>query len=147
MGQKGDRAAKEPLAIRMYAEGKTLEAIAADLDISPTSLRNWKSQTMIPGGEIDEWDRARQQRRNMSCRLKDIYEEQVKYIEELRPDERTAPMIDALSKMGALVEKHAIREKTIQAVKNIEIKAAGTGRKSLDPETMKIIKEEIYGIA
>jgi len=83
----------------------------------------------------------------MSCRLKDIYEEQVKYIEELRPDERTAPMIDALSKMGALVEKHAIREKTIQAVKNIEIKAAGTGRKSLDPETMKIIKEEIYGIA
>ena len=147
MGQKGDRAAKEPLAIRMYAEGKNLEAIAADLDISPTSLRNWKSQTMIPGGEIDEWDRARQQRRNMSCRLKDIYEEQVKYIEELRPNERTAPMIDALSKMGALVEKHAIREKTIQAVKNIEIKAAGTGRKSLDPETMKIIKEEIYGIA
>jgi len=147
MGQKGDRAAKEPLAIRMYAEGKNLEAIAADLDISPTSLRNWKSQTMIPGGEIDKWDRARQQRRNMSCRLKDIYEEQVKYIEELRPDERTAPMIDALSKMGALVEKHAIREKTIQAVKNIEIKAAGTGRKSLDPETMKIIKEEIYGIA
>ena len=147
MGQKGDRAAKEPLAIRMYAEGKTLEVIAADLDISPTSLRKWKSQAMIPGGEIDEWDRARQQRRNMSCRLKDIYEEQVKYIEELRPDERTAPMIDALSKMGALVEKHAIREKTIQAVKNIEIKAADTGRKSLDPETMKIIKEEIYGIA
>lgn len=40
-----------------------------------------------------------------------------------------------------------VKKKAEQAVKNIEIKAAGTGKKSLDAETMKIIKEEIYGIA
>ena len=38
-----------------------------------------------------------------------------------------------------------MKEKAVQAVKNIETKAT-TGKKSLDPETMKIIKEEIYGI-
>lgn len=39
-----------------------------------------------------------------------------------------------------------IKDKAAQAVKNIESKAAGAAGKSLPPETMKIIKEEIYGI-
>lgn len=38
-----------------------------------------------------------------------------------------------------------VQKKADQAVKNIETKAAG--KRSLDAETMKIIKEEIYGIA
>ncbi len=114
MGQKGDRGAKEPLAIRMYAEGKSLEAIGAELDISPTSLRLWKSQSLAPEAEIDEWDRARQQRRGMTQRLKDIYEGQVKYLEELKPLERTSPMIDALSKLGALLDQ---KERTESGVR------------------------------
>jgi transposase len=105
MGQKGDRAAKEPLAIRMYAGGKSIEAIAPELDVSPTSLRLWKSQSRAPNADIDEWDRARQQRRGISQRLSDIYEAQIKYLEELLPNQRTAPMIDALSKLGALLEQ------------------------------------------
>lgn len=65
-------------------------------------------------------------------------------------------MTALLPKMGVMVAKLSkasvdqkkwqrdTREKAVQAVKNIETKAAG--KKSLDPETMKIIKEEIYGI-
>jgi hypothetical protein len=61
-----------------------------------------------------------------------------------------------LPKMGVMIAKLSkasvdqkkwqrdIKEKAIQAVKNIETKA--TGKKSLDAETMKIIREEIYGI-
>jgi hypothetical protein len=64
---------------------------------------------------------------------------------------------ESLSKMGVMIAKLSkasvdqkkwqrdIKEKAVQAVKNIESKAT-TGKKSLDPETMKIIKEEIYGI-
>ncbi len=143
MGQKGDRAAKEPLAIRMYAEGKSLEAIGAELAISPTSLRIWKSQSLAPDAEIDDWDRARQQRRNMSQRLKDVYEEQVEYIETLRPNERTAPMIDALSKMGALVEKHEIRERATAAAKDVAKIVKDNG---LSDEQSEVIRKKILGI-
>ena len=63
---------------------------------------------------------------------------------------------DILPKMGVMVAKLSkasvdqkkwqrdMKEKAVQAVKNIETKASG--KKSLDAETMKIIKEEIYGI-
>jgi transposase len=143
MGQKGDRAAKEPLAIRMYAEGKSIEAIAAELDISATTLRIWKSQSKAPDAEIDEWDRARQQKRNMSRRLKDVYEDQVEYIESLRPNERTAPMIDALSKMGALVEKHEIRDRASAAAEDVAKIVKDNG---LSDKQSEQIRKKILGI-
>ena len=39
-----------------------------------------------------------------------------------------------------------IRKKAAAAVENIEKKAAAGGKKSLDPETLRIIREEVYGI-
>jgi len=143
MGQKGDRAAKEPLAIRMYAEGKSIEAIAAELDISATTLRIWKSQSKAPDAELDEWDRARQQKRNMSRRLKDVYEDQVEYIESLCPNERTAPMIDALSKMGALVEKHEIRDRASAAAEDVAKIVKDNG---LSDKQSEQIRKKILGI-
>jgi hypothetical protein len=68
-----------------------------------------------------------------------------------------ADIASLLPKMGIMVAKLSkasvdqkkwqrdMKEKAVQAVRNIENKAT-TGKKSLDPETMKIIKEEIYGI-
>jgi len=55
-------------------------------------------------------------------------------------------MVAKLSKAAVDQKKwqREVKEKAEQAVKNIEKKA--TGKRSLDPETMKIIKEEIYGI-
>lgn len=143
MGQKGDRAAKEPLAIRMYAEGKSIEAIATDLDVSATSLRIWKGQSLAPNADIDEWDRARQQRRGMSQRLKDIYEEQIKYLEELKAQGRTSPMIDALSKLGALVERQEIKEK-VRETADEAVKVAKSG--GLSAEKAEEIRKKILGI-
>lgn len=143
MGQKGDRAAKEPLAIRMYAEGKTIAAIAADLDVSATTLGIWKGQSRAPESNIDEWDRARQQRRGMSQRLKDIYEEQINFLEGLHPQERTSPMIDALSKLGALVERQEIKEK-VRETADESVKIAKRG--GLPDEQAEEIRKKILGI-
>jgi len=63
-----------------------------------------------------------------------------------------------LPKMGVMIAKLSkasvdqkkwmadTRKKAAAALKNIEEKTATVGKKSLDPETLRIIREEIYGI-
>lgn len=69
---------------------------------------------------------------------------------ELEPDDvNFSKLTVAIAKLNnaAVAQKKwqaEVQKKADQAVKNIEAKASG--KKSLDPETMKIIKEEIYGI-
>ena len=65
---------------------------------------------------------------------------------------------ESLPKMGTMIAKlskaavdqkkwmREIKEKAKTAVENIEKKAAAGGKKSLDPETLRIIREEVYGI-
>lgn len=151
MGSKGDRAAKEPLAKKMYADDRSLVDIAGELDVSDTTLRRWKSEDKVPGEEIDGWDKARQQKRGNVQRLQDILDEQLTYLQGLQPSERTSQMFDGLSKIGALVERinkmdAEIRRQALaeaaDAVKNIEKKV----KKVLDPDTKRIIWEEIYGL-
>jgi hypothetical protein len=57
-------------------------------------------------------------------------------------------MVSRLSRASVAQKKWQAetRKKAEQAVENITKKAAGGGRKQLDPETKRIIKEEIYGI-
>lgn len=57
-------------------------------------------------------------------------------------------MVAKLSKASVDQKKWAAeaRKKAQDAVKNIEAKTAAGGKKSLDAETMRIIKEEVYGI-
>lgn len=105
MGAKGDRAAKEPLAMKLYADGQSLTDISVQLDISDTTLRRWKSESLVPGEDIDGWDKMRQQKRGNIQRLKDLFERQLEYVEGLKPGEVTAPMMDTLAKLGALVER------------------------------------------
>ena len=143
MAQKGDRAATEPMAMRLYVDGHSLAEISRQLDVSDTTLRRWKSESAVPGDDVDGWDKARMQKRGNIQRLKDLFERQLEYVEGLTPDEVTAPMMDTLSKLGALVERWEKMEKAQMAVKNIETK---TKKKNLDPETLRIIREEVYGI-
>ncbi len=143
MGVKGDRASKEPLAIRLYAEGKPLAEIARQLDISVTTLTKWKSEALAPGAEIDEWDRARQQKRGNIQRLKDLFERQLQYIEDLTPDGVTPPMMDTMSKLGALVERWDKVEKAQAAVKTISETAAKGG---LSEDVIRQIEEQVLGI-
>jgi hypothetical protein len=65
---------------------------------------------------------------------------------------------ESLPKMGIMISKlskasvdqkkwmREIKDKAATAVKNIEEKISGSGKKSLDPETLRVIREEIYGI-
>lgn len=57
-------------------------------------------------------------------------------------------MIAKLSKASVDQKKWAMetRKKATEALKNIEEKTTTGGKKSLDPETLRIIREEIYGI-
>ena len=69
-----------------------------------------------------------------------------------------AESAESLPKMGVMIAKLSkasvdqkkwmrdVRSKAAAAVKNIEEKTATVGKKSLDPETLRIIREEIYGI-
>lgn len=136
----------------MYVGGATLAEIARQLDVSVNTLSTWKSDTKPPAGdEPDEWDRARMQKRGNIQRLRDLFERQLEYTENLNPSEVSAPLMDTLSKLGALIERWDRAEAVVRKLADLEKaavegKPAGAGRKQLDPETMKIIREEIYGL-
>jgi transposase len=119
MASKGDKALLEPQARRLYADGHSLSAISKQLAVSETSLSRWKKETMAPGAELDEWDRARSQKRGNVLRLRDLFEEQLEYLEELHPSERSAPMMDTLSKMGALLERWDKMEKAQRVAEEV----------------------------
>ena len=105
MAKKGDRAYLEPQAQRLYADGRSLSDISGLLGVSVTSLARWKEESKVPSADMDEWDRARLQKRSNIQRLRDLFEDQLAHLEALRADERTAPMMDVLSKVGSLLER------------------------------------------
>lgn len=146
MGTKGDRAAKEPLAQKLYADGMSLTGISKQLDISDTTLRRWKEESRVPGEDIDGWDRARQQKRSMVQRFRDILDEQMNYLEELSPAERNSQLIDTMSKLGALVQRWEAAsaqegksdiDRPAVFLENIEWLAKTL--KDMDPEGLKVL--------
>ncbi len=105
MASKGDRASLEPEAIRLYADGHTLAAIGEQLEVSVTSLAKWKKGSKRPDCDQDEWDRARLQKRANIQRLKDLFERELAHVEAQPAGNISAPAMDALSKLGALVKR------------------------------------------
>jgi hypothetical protein len=155
MAQKGDRAAVEPLALRMYAEGRSLADISRLLSVSDTTLRRWKLESQVPGEDLDGWDKSRLQRRGNIQRLNDLYERQLRYVEGLLPDDMTAPMMDTVSKLRALVdrENQSMAAETLGAagadlprvfLENMEFVA--NVLKEIDPEGLKILAKNFDAI-
>lgn len=144
MGQKGDRAAKEPQAMRLYADGHSLVEISRQLDISDTTLRRWKSESLVPGETIDGWDKQRAQKRGNIQRLRDLFERQLAYIESLNPCEVTAPMMDTLSKLGALVERWDKVEKAQAVAAEVVSEVRKSG---LSDDAAEEIRRKILGVA
>jgi len=142
---KGDRAAKAPLAMRMYVDGHSLAEISRNMDVSDTTLRRWKSDSGVPGEEMDGWDKARMQKRGNIQRLKDLFERQLEYVEDLAPDQVTAPMMDTLSKLGALVERWDKVQTIIAKLVEVEQAAATESDGRVPLETLRKIRREIYG--
>jgi transposase len=143
MAGKGDRAILDPQARRMYTDGQSIPAIAAALGVSATSLYKWKAESLTPGDELDGWDKARHQKRGNIQRLRDLFEEQLEFMEDLLPVNRTAPMMDTLSKLGALLERWDKMEKAHRVADDVvrEVKRAG-----LSDEAADSIRHKILGV-
>jgi transcriptional regulator with XRE-family HTH domain len=121
MAEKGARARLEPIAARMYAEGQTLDAIAEALGVSRQSLSDWKARTRRPSEELDEWDRAREQKQSIGRRLKNLLERELEFAEKPENVGKLPPQtLDGISKLGALVksfetaEREAVLKSTAQ---------------------------------
>ena len=143
MATKGDKAVLAPQAQRLYAEGYSLSSISDQLGVSVTSLKRWKDDTKAPDQPMDEWDRARSQKRGNIQRLRDLFEGQLAYIEGLNAGDRSAPMMDTLSKIGSLLERWDKMEKAQRVADDVvkEVKKAG-----LTSETADEIRRQILGI-
>lgn len=146
MGQKGDFPSKNGLAQRLYADGHSLAEIGRQLDVSETTLRRWKADALVPGAEMDEWDRARTQKRGNISRLKDLFERQLEYLESLHPADVNAQMTDTLSKLGALVERWDKAEAVVKRLADLERTAEKSPDKGISLDTLRQVRQEIYGI-
>ena len=101
MGTKGVKASLEPIALRLYAQGWTLTSISERFDVSVTSLSKWKSETLRPGQDLDEWELARQAHATRGENLRRLFEEQEEYVLSLPVNQRDTRVHDALSKAAA----------------------------------------------
>jgi hypothetical protein len=150
MGVKGDRAIKEPLAIDLYADGRSMPEISRKLDISDTTLRRWKAESRVPGEKQDGWDKRRAQKRNYVQRARDLLDDQYDYVEGLLPEDRDSRVMDSLSKMFAIVERSEKRQKQIryQAIQEAAETAGETAKQSgVSSETIKAIRRDVLRMA
>ncbi len=143
MASKGDKGVLAPQAQRLYADGHSLSSIADQLDVSVTSLARWKADSKIPSQTMDEWDRARSQKRGNIQRLRDLFEDQLAYLEDLNAGDRSSAMMDTLSKLGSLLEKWDKMEKAQRVAEEVVkiVEKAG-----VTAETTANIRSNILGI-
>jgi cell division septum initiation protein DivIVA len=143
MATKGDKAVLGQQAQRLYADGYSLTSIGDQLGVSVTSLARWKSETRDPKQTMDEWDRARSQKRGNIQRLRDLFEDQLAHLENCTAEDRTAQKMDALAKMGALLERWDKMEKAQRVAEDVvkEVTKAG-----ISAETANEIRKQILGI-
>lgn len=137
MAKKGDRGALEPLARRLYAEGRALSEISETLDVSVTSLALWKSESKVPSAEVDEWDRARQQKRSNLQRLRDLYDDQLAFTEGTKAVDRSSAMMDALAKVGSMLERWESTERAEMARRMEEEQTVDIDRPAIFLQTLE----------
>ncbi|MBU1564236.1 MAG: DUF1804 family protein [Proteobacteria bacterium] len=144
MATKGDKAVLGQQAQRLYGEGCSLTSIGEQLGVSVTSLARWKAETKDPNQAMDEWDRARSQKRGNVQRLRDLFEDQLAHLESSAAEERTAPKMDALAKIGALLERWDKMERAQGVAENVVKQVTKAG---LSAETANDIRKQILGIS
>jgi Bacteriophage Mu, Gp27 len=149
MAGKGKRAAMEPRAMSMFADGKEIPEISLILGVSQNSLYRWKSESMTPGDDLDLWEKRRWQKRNYLQRARDLLDDQYEYMEGLRAEQRDSKVWDSLSKAFAIVERSEKREKEIrrkaieEAANTVEETARQQG---MDAEQANFWREKVLGI-
>lgn len=112
MAAKGDKARLYDVAMRMYAEGKSLTEIEAALGVSRQTLSTWKADTKRPGEEPDEWDKARQLKRSNVQRLRELFDRELTALEDSPAGSLNNVSLDAITKLGTLVQRWEQMEQT-----------------------------------
>lgn len=113
MAVKGDKARLCDVAFRMYsADGKSLTEIEAALGVSRQTLSAWKAATLVPGQELDEWDKARQVKRDRVSRMRALFDRELTFLEEADPGSLPPATLDGITKLGTLVQRWEAAETT-----------------------------------
>lgn len=153
MASKGDKAKLYDVAFRMYtADGKSLTDIEAALGVSRQTLSVWKADTLVPGEDLDEWDKARMQKRSRGQRLCALFDREMNFLETTDAGALPGGSLDGLTKLGTLVQRWEAAERAaIEAEKgpgydrpkvfleNLQWLAAWF--KENDPEGLKVLAE------
>lgn len=145
MAAKGDRARLEPLAQRLYAEGQSLTALEVQLGVSRQTLSQWKADSKRPAEELDDWDRARAQKRSTIRRLSDLYDRELAAAEEAEAGTIGAATWDALYKLGAMVRKWQEIERADAAAALAAQAGPQVDRPALFLETLEWIARQLRG--
>lgn len=104
----------------MYADGMTMLEIQKELKINTATLYKWKKDTWIEEKQMDAWDLARKQRTGNIQRLRFLFERQLDFLESIVPEKINSGHIDALSKLGSLVERwDQIEQAILKALKKV----------------------------
>jgi transcriptional regulator with XRE-family HTH domain len=112
MAEKGDKAKLYDIAMRMYVEGQSLTAIEAALGVSRQTLSAWKADTRKPSEDADAWDLARQVKRSNVQRLRALFERELRNLEESAAGSLNNVSLDAITKLGTLVQRWEQMEAT-----------------------------------
>jgi len=106
MAVQGDKARLYDVAFRMYSsDGKTLTDIAEAMGVSRQTLSAWKASTLTPGQDMDEWDRAKQQKRSNVQRLRALFDRELQFLEDAPPGGLPPASLDGITKLGTLVQR------------------------------------------
>lgn len=145
MAAKGDKARLYDMAFRMYtADGLSLTAIEEALGVSRQTLSGWKGDTRKPGEDKDEWDKAREQKRGNAQRLLALFDRELRAIEDAPAGTISAVSLDAITKLGTLVQRWETVEASGSAVdrprlflENLQWLASWL--RENDPEGLKVL--------
>jgi transposase len=145
MAEKGVRARLEPVARQMYVDGQSLDQISTTLDVSRQTLSDWKSRTKRAGEALDEWDKAREMKSSNVQRLRALFDRELTALENSRAGEMSAVSLDAITKLGTLVQRWESTEKSPTYdrprvfLENLQF-IAGWMREN-EPEGLKVLAE------
>ncbi|EAT16075.1 hypothetical protein HTZ97_16310 [Desulfuromonas acetoxidans] len=114
MAERGDKTKLYPVAMRMYGDGKSLTEIEDVLGVSRQTLSVWKRDTLTPGEELDEWDKAREKRLSYVQRMENLLDRELEHAENSQAGQGLGATYDSISKLGALVQRFKQAEQEAQ---------------------------------
>lgn len=104
----------ETHAREMYIQGMSLNDIARQLGVNRGTVHAWKKKTKHKDTGVDEWDKARMQKRSYLQRLRDVFDTLLSHVEELKPDQIKSGHIKTLKEFSDLVQSWSTSEQLIK---------------------------------